>query len=239
VDEQATFAPRSVLGRKRTGWNRLAVVVPALALAAIVWIGITGQRQGNDTAAGAVAAQASAAADLASPADREPSLEPAIPDQVLGIEIHRLDEIETRGLDPHTVVGVAGWYVATAITDCPPLAAIYRDGALPEVRRDIAVVDSWAFCERSGVLYASRPDLEERLPTNNLEDNRSKSAGLPAVAASLVIGVVAPPGFEVIGATATPVVVLGHFVDTSRDCASPALCRRELVVDYVGWAAGL
>jgi len=236
MDEQASFEPRSVLGSKRARWNRLRVVVPALALVATAWIGISGERSGTDTAAVGETGLASAAA-AASPADIQPSFEPVIPEQALGLDVQRLDAVRTAGLDPDTVVAVAGWYVATSITDCPPLAAIYRDGALPEIRRDIAAVDSWAFCDRTGVLYASRPDLEERLPTNNLEDNRSKGAGLPAIAASMVIGVVAPPGLEAIGTTATHVVVLGRFVETSRGCGSPAACRVELVVDYIPWAA--
>jgi len=47
---------------------------------------------------------------------------------------------------------VAGWYVATDIVDCPPRAAIERTGSLLEIRGD---ADALAFCERSGVLYAS------------------------------------------------------------------------------------
>jgi hypothetical protein len=234
MDEQASFEPRSVLGSRRARWNRLRVVVPAVALAATAWIGISGQHPGTDTTAGGAATQTSAVAGT--PAGTRPTLELVIPDQALGMDVHRLDEVQTRGLDRDTVVAISGWYVATAITDCPPLAAFYRDGALPEVRGDIAAVDSWAFCDRSGVLYASRPDLQLRLPTNNLEDNRSKGSGLPAIAASLVIGVVAPPGVEEIGTTATHVVVLGRFVETSRGCGSPAACRVELVVDYIPWA---
>ena len=239
MDEQATFEPKAVLAPRRAGWYRFAAVVPALALAATAWIGISGQRPGTDTAADADAARASAAAALVSPADMQPSLEPAIPNQALGMDVHRLDEVQTRGLDPDTVVAVAGWYVATAITDCPPLAAFYRDGSLPEVRGDIAAVDSWAFCDRSGVLYASRPTLDGRMPTDDLDNNQPAVLGLPAVAATLTTGVVVPRQLETIGVAATPVVVLAHFVNTGAPCHVPDNgCQRELVVDYLAWAPG-
>jgi hypothetical protein len=142
------------------------------------------------------------------------------------LAVQRLDDIRPRRLGRDDVIAVAGWYVATAITDCPPLAAIYREGSLPEVRGD---ADEWAFCDRFGVLYASRPDLDESPP----------SAGLAAVAVTLVVGVVVPPELEVIGADATEVVVVGRFVEPGDGCRVRLGCRRELVVDHVAWTSGV
>jgi hypothetical protein len=239
MDEQATFEPRSVLGPRRTGWSRLGIVIPAVLLAGIAWAGVSGARSHQQVAdvpdSGAVASSSNDAV-ASSLAVAPESGRQGYPTQALGLEVQRLDGIIVRGLGRDTPVAVTGWYVATAITDCPPLAAIYRAGSLPDVRGD---ADELAFCERSGVLYASRPELTEGLPKNNLEDNRSTDAGPPAVATTLVVGVVVPPELEMIGADATQVVVIGRFIESGGVCPVPAGCVRELVVDYVAWAAGL
>jgi len=121
------------------------------------------------------------------------------------------------------VIAVAGWYVATAITDCPPLAAIYRDGSLPEVRGD---ADSLAFCRRSGVLYASQSGLDQRA-----------NAGITAVPATVVIGVIVPLQLEIVGGESTEVVVLGRLVEPGAACPATvrAACRPELLVDHIAW----
>jgi hypothetical protein len=236
MDEQASFTPRSVLGPRRAGRRRLAIVVPALALAAIVWAGMSGARPDEGAPnAPATAAAAAPGIDVAAPsiAVAAPSSaaalgprNPRFPARVLGLDVRRLDDIEVRGLGRDTPIAVAGWYVATGIDDCPPLAAIYRAAALPELRGD---ADEWAFCERSGLLYPSRPDL----------DDRSRDVGLPAVGVTLVIGVVVPRELEIVGADATPVVVVGRFVASGDGCLASAGCTRELVVDHVAWANGL
>jgi hypothetical protein len=234
--EQASFEPRAVLARRRAGWNRLAILVPALAFAIVAWAGLSGPRSSADQVAKGAASTAPAPSPVvAAPSSLAPQVLADYPAQVVGLEVQRFADIQPWTLGRDTVVALAGWYVATEITDCPPLAAIYRDGALPDVRGD---TDSWAFCDRSGVLYGSQPDMEQRLPTNNVEDNGSKGAGLPAVPVALVIGVVVPQELEVIGSDATPVVVVGRFVQ-SPACEHPVLCRRELIVDHVAWAAGV
>jgi hypothetical protein len=237
MDEQASFEPKAVLAPRRAGWNRLAIVVPALALAAVAWAGASGAGSDGEVAASpqVVAAAAPSIEVVGSPPVALPPRAANYPAKVLGLDVHRLGDVQTRGLDRDTPIAVAGWYVATAITDCPPLAAIYRAAALPEVRGD---ADEAAFCDRSGVLYASRPHLEVGLPTDDLADNRPWELGLPAVAVTLVIGVVVPRELEIIGAGATPVVVLGRFVESGRGCPAPAGCARELVVDHLAWAAG-
>jgi len=145
---------------------------------------------------------------------------------VIGLDVHRLDEVQPRGLGRDDAVAVVGWYVATAITDCPPLAAVHRDGSLPDIRGD---ADGRAFCKRTGVLYASPPDVQ---------DSWSGSGGLGVVGAKIVVGVVVPPELEMIGADATEVVVVGRFVPSGDGCGAAGDCNPELVVDHVAWALG-
>jgi len=237
MDEQASFEPRSVLGSRRGRWNRLRVIVPALALASIAWIGFSGEHQGGDVATGEKVAKASSTAAVPSPADAPASPEVAIPTQALGLAVHRLDSVQPEHLERGAVIAIAGWYVATAIAHCPPLDAFYRAGALPEVRGDIAAVDTWAFCERTGVLYAAQPVPDGHLPTDDLDNNTPAALGLPAVATSMVIGVVAPPQLEKIGGAPTPVVVIGHFAP-GPNCPDRPACKPQLVVDYLPWAGG-
>jgi hypothetical protein len=228
MDEEASFAPRTVLERRRTRWDRLAIVVPALVLAGVAWGGVSGTRSEHALVDASAADVTSASIDAPTPAVPLARRTARYPARVIGLEVKRLDVVQTQGLSRDTPIAVAGWYTATAITDCPPLAAIYRAAALPEVRGD---ADEAAFCQRSGVLYASRPQLDVGLPADDLADNRPWELGLPAVAVTLVIGVVVPPELEIIGADATPVVVVGRFVESGG--------VRELVVDYLGWAGGL
>jgi len=238
MDEQASFEPQAVLGRRRAGWNRLAIVVPALAFAVVAWAGLSGPRPATDQLAEAVATSTQASPSVLPAMPRPPVAYLAArdyPAQVIGLDVRRLDDLRPSRLGRDDEVAVAGWYVATAITNCPRLAAIYRAGSLPEVRGD---ADSWAFCERSGVLYASQPELGRGLATANPE-NTSRTAGGPAVPVALVIGVVVPPELEIIGTQATPVVVVGRFVESNEGCGSPAVCHRELVVDHVAWAPGM
>jgi hypothetical protein len=238
MDEQASFEPKAVLAPRRAGWNRFAIAVPALALAAIAWAGASGA--GSDRAVAEsphlVAVAAPSIEVVASPAVARPPRDPRYPAQVVGLDVQRLDVVQAQGLGRDTPIAVAGWYVATAIADCPPLAALYRTASLPELRGD---ADEYAFCVRSGVLYASRLDFNVRLAMDHLEGNRSREAGLPAVAVTLEVGVVVPPELELIGGDATPVVVVGHFVHSGGGCGVPAGCARELVVDHLAWAAGL
>jgi hypothetical protein len=237
MDEQASFEPKAVLAPRRAGSNRLAIVVPALALAALAWAGASGGASDREVTASppAVAVVESSTVDGPSPALAPPPARPRYPAKVVGLDVQPLDAIQARGLGRDTPIAVAGWYVATAITDCPPLAAIYRAAALPEVRGD---ADEAAFCERSGVLYSSRPHLDVGLPTDDLADNQPWELGLPAVAVRLVVGVVVPRELEMIGADPTPVVVVGRLVDSDGACRGPARCARELVVDHLAWAAG-
>jgi hypothetical protein len=210
TDGRASFEARAVLAPRRARLSRLALLLPVVALVATAWAGVSGARP--DPVTTEIADASAFAAAQQSPAQ--------YPAQVLGLDVQELNDVRGRMLGRDEVVVVVGWYVATAITDCPPLAAIYREASLPEIRDD---VDEWAFCNRSGVLYASRPD-----------DN----AGPSAVAVKLQIGVLVPKELEIIGADATQVVVVGRFVESGDGCRVRAGCRRELVVDHVAWTPG-
>ena len=150
------------------------------------------------------------------------ALRPELPTKVVGIDVQRLRDVQPWSLGRDEVVAVAGWYVATAITDCPSIPAIFRNGSLPELRGD---GDTWTFCERSGLLYAARPE-------------RDTYAGLSAVPTTIVIGVIAPIELEVIGADATEVIVIGRFVESGEGCPFQGGCRPKLMVDHVGWTPG-
>jgi hypothetical protein len=236
MGEQAGFEARAVLAPRRPRVTRLALLLPAVALVATAWAGASGTRPNEGIAdfSEPTAAGPSITVDGSTAAVAPEARRPEFPAQVVGLDVQRLDHLEPAALGRDDVVAVAGWYVATAITDCPPLAALYRRGSLPEVRGD---ADEWAFCERSGLLYASRPELQDRMATTNPEDNGPRDAGLQAVAVTLVVGVVVPRELEMIGAAATPVVVVGRFVNSGEGCLAPADCRRDLVVDHLAWAA--
>lgn len=208
MDQQAGFEARAVLAPRRARLSRVGLLLPVAALAATAWAGASGDRSDRFTAELPEATVAAA-----------PTRRPEHPAQVVGLEVQRLDDVRGQGLGRDDVIAIAGWYVATAITDCPRLAAIYRQGSLPEVRGD---ADEWAFCKRSGVLYASQ----------------SRGAELPGVPVTIVVGVVVPPELEVIGAEATEVVVVGRFSEPGDGCRAPGGCRRELVVDHVAWTPG-
>ena len=205
MGEQASFEARAVLPPRRARLARLALLLPVVALVAAAWLGVSGARPDELTA------------EIADPtAVATPSPRPQVPAEVLGLDVKRLDEVEHLDIRRDELVVVTGWYVATAITNCPRLAAIYREGSLPEVRGD---ADELVFCERFGVLYPSRPDVEERWPW---------------VPVRLVVGVIVPPWLESIGADATEVVFIGRLVEARAGCRAPSLCR-ELVVDHLAW----
>lgn len=221
MSEPTSFEARAVLAPRRRRLARLALLLPVVALVAIVWAGSSGAR--SDQATANIPDPTAVAAPSSPDAASTPAIAPA---QVIGLPVQGLDDVQTRSLGRDDDIAVTGWYVATAITGCPPLAALYRQGSLPDVRGD---ADASAFCDRSGVLYASQPDVQ---------DSRSGSPALPAVGVTIVVGVILPPVLEMIGADATEVVVVGRFVESSAGCGVPADCARELVVDHVAWPPG-
>jgi hypothetical protein len=199
--------------------------VPVVAGAVIAWAGLNGAGSGETTVA--IANPTAVDVDGAAATDITPAATPIIeapkrPSLAIGLHVRPLAEIQPQALAQDDVVAISGWYAPLAITDCPPLAAIYRDGALPYLRGD---TDPLAFCVRSGVLYASAPDGPQ-----------GDSAGGPSeVAATFVVGVIAPLRLEQVGADATEVVILGRFVEPSGRSCRATTCARVLLVDHVAW----
>jgi hypothetical protein len=215
MDEQATFETRAVLAPRRNRVSRLALLVPVVAFVAIAGAGLSGAPS-DRTAAASPDPTTIAVTSLPS----QPVVA-AYPAEVIGLDVHRLGELQVGRLGFVTVVAIAGWYVPTAVTDCPALAALYRDGALPYVRGDR---DKLAFCVRSGMLYPSSPDLPSSAPTG--------------VAVTVIVGVIMPWEVEVVGTPATQVVFLGRFGKASDGCRDGGACHRELLVDHVAWTPG-
>jgi len=218
MDEQASFEARAVLAPRRARVARLVLLLPAVALVAIAWAGLNGPSSETTAAASAGPTTVAVPTTVAPPSH---PVEAAYPAEVIGLDVQRLGDLQLGGVGWDEVVAVAGWYVPTSITDCPALAAIYRDGALPYVRGD---KDELAFCVRSGMLYPSRPDIANVAPAG--------------VAVTVVVGVVMPLELEMVDEHATQVVVLGRFSKSSDGCRVGIGCSRELEVDHVAWTPG-
>ena len=223
-DGEAAFETRAVLrpGRGR-GW-RFIVAAPAIGLLGIALVGLLGHRSGTLTA-GQPADRSPALASA--PIPRSSDSAPRYPTEVLGLTVRNLGDVQLAGLDRNQVVAVAGWYVTLAITRCPPLAATF---AQPSAGVEPGF-DPFAYCERSGVLYATPPDP----PGTPGAINHPAGVGPESVDASVVRGVVLPGALQLVNAAPTPVVVLGRFVETSSACMLVGACPSELVVDYLGW----
>jgi hypothetical protein len=101
MDEQATFEPKAVLAPRRAGWNRLTIVVPALALAALAWAGANGGQSPQ---------QVATATDAVAAVGPSPTLDtrgaPQYPTQTLGLKVKRLNEIDPLGLRRDEVVAI-------------------------------------------------------------------------------------------------------------------------------------
>jgi hypothetical protein len=203
---EQSFEARAVIEPRRPRLARLVLLLPVAALVVVAWAGMTGAPAHRATADNPDATLAPT-----------PSLPPPVrPAQVIGLAVHRLADLQPRALGRFDVMAIAGWYVPTAITDCPAQAAIYRAGSLPELRHD---TDALAYCVRFGVLYPTRPDPE---------DDRSENARLNGVAVTIVVGVVVPAQLEVVGTGPTEVVIVGRFVGSGD----------TLLVDHVAWTPG-
>jgi hypothetical protein len=211
------FEARAVIGPRREGLSRLTLLVPLIALVGIAAAGFSGPRPEPLSAAIPDPAATAAPSPSASP-------RPQAPAQVLGLAVHRLGDLQPQRYGRDEVLAISGWYVPTAVTNCPPLPALYQDGKLPYLRGDS---DKLAFCVRSGVLYAAPP-------TTDAGGTRS-SPGLSAVDATVVVGVIMPIDLELTTADATEIVVLGRFVPPGNACEVAAGCRQGLIVDYLGW----
>jgi hypothetical protein len=225
MDDRSGFEARAVIAPRRRRLARATLLVPVVALVAIVWVGVSGARPDDPTA---VIPLPTIPASPARPS------EAPFPGQVLGFDVQRLDTVQIQVLGLDSVVAVAGWYAPMLIADCPPLAALYVPGPDPNIR---GAVDSYAFCARSGVFYASRPEPYAPVVIDGTEGIGSRSAGLESIGASMIEGVVATRELEAVGGDAAQVVVLGHFVYSGNACGTAAACR-ALLIDHVAWTPG-
>ncbi|HYK96266.1 MAG TPA: hypothetical protein VE011_10430 [Candidatus Dormibacteraeota bacterium] len=225
MDARSGFEARAVIAPRRSGLGRATLLVPVVVLVGIVLVGVNGARPAHPTAA--VPLPTNPASPVRPP-------EPPFPAEVLGFNVQPLDAIDVQGLGLDTVVAVAGWYAPMLVADCPPLAAQFRAGPFPNGN---AFVDPYAYCARSGVFHASRPEADAPVVIDSTEGVGSRSAGLASVAASMVEGVVASPELNAVGGDAAEAVVLGRFVYSGSACGTAAACR-ALLIDYVAWTPG-
>lgn len=219
VDEEATFEARPVLAPGRARGARFGLLVPVVVFVVIAWAALNGPRPDRTTAVVPDSTVSVQSVAIESP----PAAETPFPAEVIGLAVQPLGELQVGRLGFDSVVAIAGWYVPTAITDCPPLPAIYHDGALPYFRGD---ADKSVFCVRSGVLYPSRP---------NLSSDGTPDVVPAGVAVEVVVGVIMPLDLETVGTDASQVVVIGRFGKTSEGCRNGVGCSRELLVDHVAW----
>ena len=220
MDERASFEPRAVLGR-RAGSNRLAIVVPVVALIGAVWIGTSGPRSDASTAderSGQRIAQATTAADPVNPTQGLHQ-EAAYPGTVLGIEVRTVADLDSSTVRDHPVLAVAGWYVAWPSLGCPTRTGVDVAGFVAELGHDANIR---TFCDRSGVL-SSTPN-----PTGST----------PALSVSLTPGVVVPPEIADPDATPAEVILVGR-VSALSNQTDQASSGRQMVVNRVVLAEGL
>lgn len=223
MDEQG-FEARAVLTPRRRRLSRALLLVPAVVLVALAVAGIAGPHPREPSAN--LPAPTGATVSIA------PRPVPQRPATALGLAVHWVDELRPLETDPAQELAVAGWYTTTAITGCPALAAIYRDGALPYLRGD---ADKLAFCVRSGVLYAAEPIPGVPAPTSAPREGPAADPTMSVLAVTVAIGVVMPPEIEVVGADSMEVVVLGRFVPRQAGCLFLRGCGRDFIVDHIAW----
>jgi len=232
MDEQASFEPRAVLAPRRAGWNRLAVLVPAVALIGAVWLGTSGPQSDSPTPSGddkAVARESGTDAIEQVP-QRAPEAYPAT---VLGIEVRTLANLEQADVGDRLVIAVAGWYVAWPSLGCPTSSGI-EPGFVAElgVNADIAT-----FCDRSGVLV-STPNPAGSTNVGGANDHPYGSATAPALPVLLTPGVVVPPEVALPYVAPSEVILIGRLEDPGQRTFQ-ATTARQLVVDRVVWADGI
>jgi hypothetical protein len=224
MDEPSTFEPRAVLTPRGAGRSRLAVTVPAFALAITVWVGTSGPRSGDEQSA--LRSQPTTAPSSGRPAEVAPRpTRTAYPAKVLGLEVLTLDDLGGRSRRHGPAIAVVGWYVPRTAAACPPPAT----GEGQTLAEELGVVaDTRTFCERSGLLLAAAPRPgSPHLATDG-----------PALTVVLTPGVAVPAGLDEAGRTASQVILVGRMIDGDPACSGRVPCRRDLLVDRVVWAAG-
>ncbi len=237
MEEQASFEPRAVLAPRRAGSNRVAVIVPALALAATAWAGLSGPRAASDVANLQREPSVAAPPTATAPA---PTVAPApggarYPTAVLGLDVRTLLD-----LDPvaraDAVVAVAGWYMPSSKSNCPPTTDVAPRAYVAELG---VVADRETFCARFGQLFPAAPLAYGGPSDQTIWQAVRRTNGLTTIAVAMTPGVVVPEAISVGGAfVAAPVVLVGRIVDPGSMCAAHVGCPPELAVDRVVWAAG-
>lgn len=228
MDEQASFEPKAVLAARRPGW--LVAIVPALALAAIAWVGLTGP--GSSAESATQPSNAPVAVASSAPAASVPRIAPrrddsGFPPTVLGLDVQALDDLQRYPPRDDVTIALAGWYAAASASACPAATDLQAPGFIAELGVDARAA---TFCQRSGRLFASSPEAGTQ---GGVTD--------PAMTVVMTPGVVLPPALDDIGGDATRVVFVGR-LELERRCVT---CLRQagfvwqLHVDRVVWAAGL
>jgi len=236
MDEQATFEPKAVLAGRRTGWNRLAVLAPIVALIGAVWIGTSGPRSDSSTANARTAeptAEAGTAAGSGDPLPAVRQLE-AYPATVLGIEVRTLADVHAPTGHGDAVIAVVGWYVAWPSLGCPTRSVIDMPGFVAELGAD---ADIRTFCDRSGVLV-STPNPAGSMNVGGANDHPYGMGAAPALPVILTPGVVVPPELMTPDAAPVQVILIGRVVQPGGQTFQ-ATTAPQLVVDRVVWANGI
>lgn len=227
MDEQASFEPQAVLAPRRAGWNRLAVVVPVVALVGAVWIGTSGPHREASTPdqrdpMAVVKASSAVDADARTPALAPPV--PIYPTTVLGLPVRSLADVDSSATADDQVVAIAGWYLAHPVLGCPRSTAV----ELPGVAELGVDTDLRTFCDRSGVLVATLSPAGS-MNIGGANDHPYGSGAASALPVSVTPGAVLPDYLLDPGATLSRVVMVGRLLTSEH----------EMVVDRVVWAAGL
>lgn len=223
MDEQATFEPQAVLGRRRAGWNRLLLLVPAVALALTAWAGLSGPRSpyglDNKPVDNAMAEVSTAPVVVAAPS-RAPS-GPGYPPTVIGLDVQAVDDLERYPPRDDLAVAIAGWYVAGATRSCP----LPTVGSPPAFVAELGVdANGRTFCARSGLLFFASPGAD--------------ADTVAPLSVALTPGVVVPAVVNETARTPSAVVLVGRMAAADA-AAGRAVSPFKLLVDRVVWAVGL
>jgi len=228
VDEQASFEPKAVLATRRAGWP--VAIVPALALAATAWLGLSGansSRPGPAHPSDAPVAVASVAPGAGVPKYPPHRADSGYPSTVLGLDVQAIDDLRRYPPRDDLTIAIAGWYVAASASACPVSNDLEQLGFATQLGVDARVS---TFCRRSGLLLASSPGA--------VAQRGAVDAAMPVV---VTPGIVLPPALDDIGGDATRAVLVGR-LGANRACLRCPLeagLPWRLHVDRVAWAAGL
>src|SRR5215208_5573220 len=116
MDEQASFEARAVLAPKHVRRTRLVLLLPAVALVATAWAGLSGAPDRQPpiaVLAPTAVAETSLSAVGRAPTPAAATAGPARPSQVFGLPVRLIDTVQPAGMDPDEIVVLTGWYAPT------------------------------------------------------------------------------------------------------------------------------